>query len=478
VTLPALVATARFGLGAAPGEIDAAARDPRGWVLGQLRPQSMPAELMGLPTGVEGAVIWLARIQAQNQARQAARPSMENEFEPASRGTPQLQPQRSGQSQEQAQPKPAVFGDGLPRETYLREAAQRTLAQAHTKTPVFERLVAFWSNHFTVSVQRPPVLALAGAFEREAIRPHVLGRFEDMLLAASRHPAMLLYLDNAGSIGPGSRVGQMRQRGLNENLAREIMELHTLGVNGGYTQGDVRELALLLTGWSIARPQDDRPGHFMFRQIAHQPGDKTLLGQRYGGGEAEGVKALKALARHPATAKHIATKLARHFIADEPPAASVDRLAGVFLATSGDLTAVTRALIEDEAAWARPLTKLRSPNELVVAALRATGAAGLIDRRQLVGGLRRLGQAPFAAPSPAGWPDRAQDWVAPEAMLRRVEWAGLLAGRIAADRAPLDVFQATIAPAAEEATRLAVERAPSARDGLALVLASPEFQKR
>jgi uncharacterized protein (DUF1800 family) len=470
VSVQGLVATARFGLGAAPGEISAAARDPRGWVLGQLRPQPLPGELIGLPTGVEGAVIWLARVQAQLQARQPQRPSMESEFEPrVLNGRPPQQPRLTP---------PAAFGDGLPRATYLREAAQRTVAMVHTRTPVFERLVAFWSNHFTVSVQRPPVLALAGAFEREAIRPHVLGRFEDMLLAVARHPAMLLYLDNAASIGPGSRAGQLRQRGLNENLAREILELHTLGVNGGYSQDDVRALAMVLTGWSIARPQDERPGHFMFRPLAHQPGDKTLLGKRYGGGESEGVKALKDLARHPAAARHIAAKLARHFISDDPPRASVERLTDVFLATSGDLGAVARALVADDAAWARPLSKLRSPNELVVAALRATGEPRQMDERQLVGGLRRLGQAPFAAPSPAGWPDMAQDWVAPEAMLRRVEWAGLLAARLAAERAPLDVFHATIAPASTEATRLAVERAPRARDGLALVLASPEFQRR
>jgi uncharacterized protein (DUF1800 family) len=298
-----------------------------------------------------------------------------------------------------------------------------------------------------------------------------------MLLAVARHPAMLFYLDNAVSIGPDSRVGQTRQRGLNENLAREILELHTIGVNGGYTQDDVRALALVLTGWSIGRPQDDKPGHFLFRQVTHQPGEKTLLGNRYGAGEAEGVKALKDLARHPATARHIAVKLARHFISDDPPAAGVERLRGVFLSSGGDLAAVTRALVEDKEAWARPLSKLRSPNELVVAALRAT-ALRPSDDRQVVGSLRRLGQAPFAAPSPAGWPDRMQDWVAPEAMLRRVEWAGLLAARLSAERAPLDVFNATIAPAAAEATRLAVERAPSARDGLALVLASPEFQRR
>ena len=478
MSLGGLVATARFGLGAAPGEIDAAARDPRGWVLEQLRPQALPAELAGLPSGVEGAVIWLRRVQAQQQARKPQRP-MDPDFEDRrvlrGRGWPQ-QPQPQARPPEN--PQPGAFADGLPRETYLREAAQRTLALVHSRAPAFERLVAFWSNHFTVSVQRPPVLALAGAFEREAIRPHVLGRFEDMLLAVARHPAMLLYLDNAASIGPGSRIGQTRQRGLNENLAREILELHTLGVNGGYTQDDVRALAMILTGWSIGRPQDDRPGHFMFRPQAHQPGGKTLLGRRYGGGEAEGVKALKDLARRPATARHVAQKLARHFIADDPPAASVERLAGVFLSSGGDLGAVTRALAADEAAWARPLSKLRSPNELVVAALRATGAPRRVDERRLVGGLRRLGQAPFAAPSPAGWPDTAQDWIAPEAMLRRVEWAGLLADRRSADRAPLDVFHATIAPAASEATRLAVERAPSARDGLALVLASPEFQRR
>jgi uncharacterized protein (DUF1800 family) len=473
VSLQGLVATARFGLGAAPGEIAAAAQDPKGWVLEQLKPQPMPAELMGLPTGVEGAAIWVRRVQAQNEARRAPRPSIGNDMEPRDRGLKPL----PDPAQPQAGAKPGAFNDGLPRETYLREAARRTLAQAASRAPVFERLVAFWSNHFTVSVQRPPILGLAGAFEREAIRPHVLGRFEDMLLAVARHPAMLFYLDNAVSIGPDSRVGQTRQRGLNENLAREILELHTIGVNGGYTQDDVRALALVLTGWSIGRPQDDKPGHFLFRQVTHQPGEKTLLGNRYGAGEAEGVKALKDLARHPATARHIAVKLARHFIADDPPAAGVERLRGVFLSTGGDLAAVTRALVEDKEAWARPLSKLRSPNELVVAALRAT-ALRPSDDRQVVGSLRRLGQAPFAAPSPAGWPDRMQDWVAPEAMLRRVEWAGLLAARLSAERAPLDVFHATIAPAAAEATRLAVERAPSARDGLALVLASPEFQRR
>ncbi len=475
-----LVAAARFGLGPAPGEIAEAARDPRGWVLEQLRPQSLPRELAGLPTGIDETRLFLLRRQSLAQARLAPRPSMEDETQPKLqreiRQARQLQ--TPPQSQTQPQTAPGVFGDGLARETYLREAAQRVLAQANSRAPVFERLVAFWSNHFTVSVQRPPVLGLAGAFEREAIRPYVLGRFEDMLLAVARHPAMLLYLDNAQSIGPNSRFGQARERGLNENLAREILELHTLGVNGGYAQHDVRALAMILTGWSIARPQDDRPGAFMFRPQTHEPGDKRLLGQSYSGGESEAVKALGDLARHPSTARHIAAKLARHFIADDPPPASVARIAEVFQSTGGDLGAVSRAVVAEDAAWDKPLSKLRSPNELVVAALRLTGAGAKLEQRPLVNGLRRLGQAPFAAPSPAGWPDTAQDWVAPEAMVRRVEWAGQLAARLAADHAPLDLFHQSIAPSAGDETRLAVERAPSARDGIALVLAAPEFQRR
>lgn len=434
------IATTRFGLGPRPGEIAEAARDPRGWVLGQLTPQPLPASFAGLPTGTEATAAF------QEMRRAMTQPG-------------------------------AVPAGEPPRATYQREAGARLRVQVETATPVIERLVAFWSNHFTVSVIRPPVLTLAGPFEREAIRPHVLGRFEDMLLAASRHQAMLLYLDNAASIGPGSRIGQARERGLNENLAREILELHALGVNGGYAQEDVRALALLITGWSIARQQEPAPGSFRFRPQAHEPGSKTLLGKDYAqGGEAEGLQALRDLAHHPATANHIATKLARHFIADDPPKHSVDRLAQVYQRTGGDLLAVTRALVEDQATWT-PATKVRAPNELVIAALRGLSAKKLDDRPTL-GALRRLGQAPYAAPSPAGWPDVAAEWIGPEAVMRRIEWASALAARVAADRAPMELFDATIGPIASIETRLAVERAPSARDGIALVFAAPEFQRR
>lgn len=491
-----LVATARFGLGAAPGEIATASADPRGWVLQQLKPQPIPAVFAGLPTGDQATLKFEQQRQALAQARRASPDSNQPSAAPQP-ATPQIvspstaapaKPFRPNLNARLVSPPGGNEQQGdayLPREVYVREAAARLRAQVDTPVPVYERLVAFWSNHFTVSVQRPPVLGLAGPFEREAIRPHVLGRFEDMLLAVARHQAMLLYLDNALSIGPRSRIGQTRERGLNENLAREILELHTLGVDGGYGQDDVRALAMILTGWSIARGQEPNPGAFRFRPFAHEPGEKILLGRRYAeGGEGEGVQALRELAHRPATAQHVATKLARHFISDDPPKASIDRLSAAYQRSGGDLGVVTRALVEDEAAWAAPLGKVRQPIELVVATLRALGVprdrpeARQIDDRPLLGSLRRLGQAPFAAPSPAGWPDTAQDWVAPEAMMRRIEWASAVASRLPAEFAPMMLLETAIGPVASAETRTQVERAPSARDGLALVLASPEFQRR
>ncbi|MCC6469234.1 MAG: DUF1800 domain-containing protein [Alphaproteobacteria bacterium] len=472
-----MVAAARFGLGAAPGEIAAASGDPRGWVLQQLKPQPVPTLLASLPDGTRQTLVFQQVRQAILQGRREATPA-QSQAQARDNPDPQERQAEMRRRREALAARPGM-ADNLPRVAYLDDVAARLRVQVATATPAYERLVAFWANYFTVSVQRPPVLGLAGPFEREAIRPHVLGRFEDMLLAVARHQAMLLYLDNAISIGPGSRIGRTRERGLNENLAREILELHTLGVDGGYTQDDVRALAMILTGWSIARGDEPNAGGFRFRPFAHEPGAKTLLGRRYAdAGEGEGVQALRDLAHHRATARHVATRLARHFIADAPPRASVDRLAAVFQRTGGDLQALARAVVEDDAAWAAPLSKVRQPGELVVAALRATGLPDKIDGRPILGALRRLGQAPFAAPSPAGWPDTAEDWVAPEAMVRRVEWASALAGRLPGDHAPMALFDQTIGPAAGAETRQAVERAPSARDGVALVFAAPEFQRR
>jgi uncharacterized protein (DUF1800 family) len=349
-------------------------------------------------------------------------------------------------------------------------------AAVESETPLIERLTRFWSNHFTVSAIRPPVHTLVGAFEREAIRPHVTGKFSDLLLAAERHPAMLLYLDQAESIGPDSPAGQRLNRGLNENLAREMLELHTLGVDGGYTQADVEALARILTGWSIAGLKQPDPGHFRFYPQLHEPGPQLLLGKSYAaGGSEQGEAALTDLAAHPATARHIATKLARHFIADDPPADAVQRIAHVFRETQGDLQRVTAAVIGEQAAWT-PFAKVRSPEELMIAACRATGFVPPAPFILQI--LHALDQQPFFASQPSGWPDRASAWIGPEAVLHRIESGQRLAARLPDPPEPTALIEAVFGDALPDDTAQAVRRAPTRRDALALLIASPEFQRR
>ena len=341
-----------------------------------------------------------------------------------------------------------------------------------TLTPFRERLVWFWANHFTVSIRRGEVAPMAGAYVRDAIRPHVTGRFADMLLAVMQHPAMLLYLDNAGSVGPNSRVGLRQGKGLNENLARECLELHTLSPAAKYTQNDVIALAKLITGWSVERR--DAPG-FKFRPFVHEPGDKTLLGRTFPEGQEGGRQALLFLAAHPATSRHIATKLVRHFVADNPPPDAVRRIEAVLRDTGGDLRAASLELIRLPAAWT-PLTKLRTPQELVLAALR--GAALPPDRRPPFNGIvNGLGQGMFDAPFPIGWPDTASEWAGPEAMVRRVDWVYGFAGRPELAE-PAALGDTVLGPLISPATAAALRGAGSRRDAVTLLLASPEFQRR
>ena len=342
-----------------------------------------------------------------------------------------------------------------------------------TATPFRERLVWFWANHFTVSTKKRLASPLVNAYVREAIRPHVTGRLEDMVLAVMRHAAMLLYLDNAYSIGPNSPTGRSRQRGLNENLARECLELHTVTPAAGYTQADVTALANILTGWSIG-PDGDAHG-FNFRPTSHEPGGKTVLGQVYPEGEAGGIAALRRFATHPATTRNLASKLVRHFIADTPPEPAIARIDGVLRTTGGDLKAAARALIGLPEAW-RPMAKLRSPMDYSVAVLRAIDLPA--DRRpDVLAIMDGLGQPLHGAPLPNGWSDQAADWAAPEAMMRRLDWAYAVAARGAA-LDPVVVAQNSLGPLLPQATREEIARAGSHREALTLLFASPEFQRR
>jgi uncharacterized protein (DUF1800 family) len=308
----------------------------------------------------------------------------------------------------------------------------------------------------------------------------VFGRFSDMLKAVEQHPAMLFFLDNQQSLGPDSRAGQNRKRGLNENLAREIMELHTLGVGGGYSQDDVTSLARIITGWTYAGRQGKlgTPGSFVFNANAHQPGAQQVMGKIYASnGVAQGEAVLADIARHPSTAKFIAAKFVRHFVADDPPPALVARLQKVFTETDGDLKALALALLDSDEAWQAPLTKVRSPYEFLVATGRLLARIPE-DPGNYLGSLNLLGQPLWSPSGPNGFPDTNAAWAAPEGMKLRLDISAQLASRVAGSIDSRDLLELVAADAASEETRRTVERAESRQQALALLLMSPEFQRR
>ena len=434
----AFQAATRFGIGAKPGELMAAESDPRGWLQAQLRDFDKAPK----PANSKEARVLTAQLaKVRGKKRQ-----------PVIRRMVKL---------------------------YRTEADRRIAHLASTSFSFPERLVLFWSNHFTISVTNRDLFGLAHNYEIEAIRPHVLGRLEDMLIAVLRHPAMLIYLDNEKSFGPNARNLTLRRKGLNENLARETMELYTLGVEGGYSQDDVIALAKILTGWTRQlHPRTRRPiPKFRFQPSLHEPGSKVLLGKRFSeNGEWEGVAALRMLARQPATARFIAHKLARHFVADEPPEEVVAQLARVYLDSGGNLGEVSKALVDLDAAWRTPLAKVKTPREYVISVLRLLQGHG--NPGKAFGVLKQLGQQPFRAASPAGFPDRASDWATPDALLKRVSWGYALASRVGGAADPWQLTEESIGPIASASTRFAIKNAPSRWKALAFLLASPEFQRR
>ncbi len=375
------------------------------------------------------------------------------------------------------------------RQNAAGDVLRRVQLATDTDASFRERWALFWANHFTVSAVRIQVAALVGPFENEAIRPHVFGRFADLLTAAETHPAMLLYLDQAQSVGPNSRAAQARRRravqpgrpaGLNENLGREILELHTVGVHGGYTQADVTEFALALTGLGVPGPRDVDAGEAtLFRAQTHEPGTRRVLGRTYAQeGRAQSQAILADLAAKPQTARFICAKIARHFLADQPPASLIDKLEQSWMTTDGDLARVAETLIDAPEAWAPEPSKFKTPYEFVVSSYRAIGHSPRA-LPQLSAVLTGLGQRPFAAPSPKGWPDEADPWATSDAMVKRMQFAQGLAGA-AGPRVPdpLALAEAVLGPRLAPASATAVSRAESRAEAVALLLMTPEFQRR
>ncbi|WP_407120266.1 DUF1800 domain-containing protein [Bradyrhizobium sp. STM 3561] len=514
----ALIALNRFGFGArggASGDLINAASDPRGFVKAELaRPNGVLLEAPGLQSTPQlGQAVFAYQDQVK-QAREAAKETAkaggpaETPAQAPADQTPGLRRNlslnaaaeitgqmaeakptentaKSGTMQPNAATPPAAKPAPQPLNVIQKIFRAEALARLQRATLVdcgfTERLVVFWSNHFCISAGKGELARIwAGSFEREAIRPHVLGRFADMLRAVEQHPAMLFFLDNQQSLGPDSRAGQNRKRGLNENLAREIMELHTLGVGGGYTQGDVTSLARIITGWTFAGRQGQlgAPGSFVFNVNAHQPGPQVLLGKTYdAAGLAQGEAALADLARHPSTANFIATKFARHFVADDPPPVLVARLRDVFVKTDGDLKALATALVDSDEAWKAPLTKMRSPYDFLVASGRLLARVPE-DPGVYLNGLNLLGQPLWSPAGPNGFPDTSAAWAAPEGMKLRLDIAARIGARLGNNIDPLDLLEFAAADAASTETRRTIERAESRQQALALLLMSPEMQRR
>ena len=459
-----------FGLGARPGE-RLRVRDPLGWLRAQLKGEAPllrpPAE--GTSEAIAGA------IRAFRTA--AAQPN---------------DPEQQQAARQEARRRLVAIAAAESR-TALTE-------RVVTERPFVERLAAFWSNHLCVSAGAKILVApLAGSYEREVIRPHVLGRFTDMVMASAKHPAMLVYLDNFQSIGPtsqGARLGGRRgqQRGLNENYARELLELHTLGVNGGYTQQDVQELAKILTGWTVSgllRPgaggqrgrrhmgaRDDDEIGFAFQALLHEPGTKTVIGAKYGdGGVTEGERAIRALCEHPSTARFVAAKLVRHFVTDDPPAAAVDWVARVFRDTRGDLRAVAGALIDLPEAWTDNARKFRTPQDWLIAVLRAFNATEVPDTVMPI--LRQLRHPLWSPAAPKGFDDGTSEWADPDSLLNRAELSRTVARRLRVQRVdPRQLLDVIDVPANDQIHRFVADTSIPSDERLALVLAGPAFQWR
>ncbi|MGZ3305496.1 MAG: DUF1800 domain-containing protein [Asticcacaulis sp.] len=475
------LALSRFGLGAGTDGI--AAGDAREGLIAEITSGAPPLQGSGLKATPD-LLLDLDAYQQEVKAMRAA--NLPPPAPPADGTSSRMMQNPSDQmgAMNAASPAPPP-GKAKPdynpvRDTALDEIDARYNGSVKQAAIGFnERTVMFWMNHFAVSLRKNQLCGITtGAYEREAIRPHVFGTFYDLVLATEAHPCMLEYLDNQQSIGPNSPANRNGKRGLNENLAREIMELHTLGVGSGYTQTDVTAFAKVITGWSFNRqPQRGPVGQFVFLRQAHEPGPQTIMGKTYAqDGVDQGQAVLRDLCLHPATARHIATKVARHFVADDPPPALVKRLARRFQDTGGDLAEVSKALIEAPESWTPQLAKVRSPNEYLIALIRSTGIA--LKPQAISAALTNMGQPLWQPSGPNGYPDTVAAWASPEGLSARMEVVNMLARRGDSSLDPRAFAESHLGALLSDHTRDAIARAETHSQGLSLFFLSPEFMRR
>jgi uncharacterized protein (DUF1800 family) len=522
----------RIGFGPAPGDIERVRRIGLDkYIEQQLQPEriadtAMTARLAGFESLTKSSrelsesYFMPALMERQRAKQQAAAQPPDNDADKRAMRTP-------GQIE-------AMQGE---RQVFVELAQQKVLRAAYSERQLVEVMVDFWFNHFIVFAGKGQVRLYLTEYERDTIRPHLLGKFRDLLGATAQSPAMLFYLDNWQSSAPegsptaaaqrqppnraGMRPGQFgrrgglllpgrprtaadlppaaqnrRPRGLNENYARELMELHTLGVDGGYTQKDVQEVARAFTGWTIANPRQG--GGFQFEPRMHDDGEKMVLGHRIkaGGGQRDAEQVLDILATHPSTARFIATKLTRRFVADDPPAALVDRAAARFGATGGDIREVVRTIVTSPEFFAQGAyrAKVKTPFEFVASAVRAA-SVDMVNAQPMVQAMRDLGMAPYQCQPPTGYADRADAWVNTGALLNRMNFAVTLTGGrmrgarpsaaagsvtvpVTLETARDTIIDQVLAGDLSDATRSTVAKATQPSQAVALLLGSPEFQRR
>jgi uncharacterized protein (DUF1800 family) len=467
----AALALHRFGFGPARGQIAAIAGDPRGAVLADLeRPGAGSVPAANLPSSAE-ASRQLFDFRAERQAEQKLAERAKKAAGATAMATAEPD---DAQAAESAPPPTGNQQPTLPAQLVQNEAKVRFDAAVGAQIGFVERLVWFWSNHFCVSIGS--ILSMAGAYEREAIRSHALGRFADLLAAVEGHPAMLFYLDNAESMGADSVAGVNRDKGLNENLAREILELHTLGPRSGYTQADVTSFANVITGWTFINPGvPNHGGEFVFSRRLHEPGEQVILGKHYPNtGIEQGRAVLADIARHPATSRHIALKLARHFVADEPPPDLVAKLDKTFRDCDGDLKEVAKTLVMADESWTPQRAKLKPPSAWIVGILRLTGSQWVVGR--LMAAQASLGEPLWRPPAPNGFPDTQAAWI--DGISRRLDVANDFAGRLPTTIEPLALLDDGLGPLASAETRSTIARAESRAQAVTLLAMAPEFLRR
>jgi len=453
------IAVNRFGYGARGDELAQAKTDPKKWLTSQLKVIDFNDKQ---PSSAD---IFIAHARFQKQKKLMKQKQKQ-------RQSSKVQVLENNEDKEKNK-----MLKNAARKTYMKMSAASLKQAIASDYSVSWRLFDFFSNHFSVSTAGRLMVGLSPTLEREAIAPNLLGNFADLLLAVEQHPAMLIYLNNEKSFGPNSRMAKKRKVGLNENLAREIMELHTLGVAGGYSQNDVIELAKGITGWSVKRPKKEHGTGFVFRAYAHEPGSRELLGKKYDQhGITQGQQMLRDLAMHPNTAKYVCSKIAHHFVGESPPQSLIDKMQNTWLNNQGNIKQVMLTLFDAEEAWLENPQKFKTPREFVISTYRAI-APNKINERALFNALTNLGQMPFNAGSPAGFSDDESDWLGASALMARVEWSSLVSAQIKRINAE-QVMATALGSGISQNTYQMVMRAESRQQASTLLLMSPEFQRR